>query len=133
MIPYQLHLKELKKILDNAENYLELLKQTDENGVSVKEKIISVFSFRIPYYVGPLNKNAAHSWVVRTDEKIYPWNFNRVVDTEKSSEGFIINLISKCGYTGEEVLPKESLLFSEYCVWNEINPLKVNGEKIPRN
>ena len=130
VIPYQLHLKELKKILDNAENYLELLRQTDENGVSVKEKIISVFSFRIPYYVGPLNKNAAHSWVVRTDEKIYPWNFNRVVDTEKSSEGFIINLISKCGYTGEEVLPKESLLFSEYCVWNEINPLKVNGEKI---
>lgn len=52
------------------------------------------------------------------------------MDTEKSSEGFIINLISKCGYTGEEVLPKESLLFSEYCVWNEINPLKVNGEKI---
>lgn len=130
VIPHQLHLKELVKILDNAENYIDVLSKTDENGISVKDKIISIFSFKIPYYVGPLNSKSSNAWVVRTNEKIYPWNFEKVVDIQKSSQKFILNLISKCKYTGDYVLPKESLLFSEYCVLNEINPLTVNGEKI---
>ena len=130
VIPNQLHLKELVKILDNAEKYLDFLKRKDENGISIKEKIISIFNFKIPYYVGPLNTVSANSWVVRKNEKIYPWNFEKVVNVEESSQNFILNLISKCKYTGDYVLPKESLLFSEYCVLNEINPLSVNGEKI---
>ena len=132
VIPHQLHGKELDKILENASHYLEFLNEKDENGVSVRDKISSVFRFKIPYYVGPLNEKSPHSWVVRnSDEKIYPWNFESVVDTEKSSQKFILNLIGRCPYTGDEVLPKSSLLFSEYCVLNEINPLSVNGEKIP--
>ena len=35
-------------------------------------------------------------------------------------------LINKCPYTGDDVLPRESLLYSEFCVLNEINPLTVN-------
>lgn len=88
VIPHQLHLKELMKILDNAENYLAVLGKTDENGISVKDKIISIFSFKIPYYVGPLNSKSSNAWVVRTNEKIYPWNFEKVVDIQKSS-GFV--------------------------------------------
>lgn len=133
VIPYQLHLKELVKILDNASKYLDFLEQKDDDGITVKEKIISIFKFKIPYYVGPLNTKSKNAWVVRTDEKIYPWNFEKVVDIEKSSENFILNLISKCRYTGDDVLPKESLLYSEYCVLNEINPIAVNGQKIPVN
>ena len=131
VIPNQLHLKELKKILDNAENYLEFLSARDGDGISVKEKIISVFGFRIPYYVGPLNTKSPNSWAVRTDEKIYPWNFDNNVDTEKSAEAFIKRLINKCPYTGDDVLPRESLLYSEFCVLNEINPLAVNGKPLP--
>ena len=131
VIPNRLHLKELRKILDNAEHYLEFLSAKDSEGISVKEKIISVFGFRIPYYVGPLNTKSPNSWVVRTDEKIYPWNFENNVDTEKSAEEFIKKLINKCPYTGDDVLPRESLLYSEFCVLNEINPLAVNGKPLP--
>lgn len=131
VIPNQLHLKELRKILDNAEHYLEFLSAKDSEGISVKEKIISVFGFRIPYYVGPLNTKSPNSWVVRTDEKIYPWNFEKNVDAEKSAEEFIKKLINKCPYTGDDVLPRESLLYSEFCVLNEINPLAVNGKPLP--
>lgn len=131
VIPNQLHLKELRKILDNAEHYLEFLSAKDSEGISVKKKIISVFGFRIPYYVGPLNTKSPNSWVVRTDEKIYPWNFEKNVDTEKSAEEFIKKLINKCPYTGDDVLPRESLLYSEFCVLNEINPLAVNGKPLP--
>lgn len=81
--------------------------------------------------MGPLNTKSPNSWVVRTDEKIYPWNFEKNVDTEKSAEEFIKKLINKCPYTGDDVLPRESLLYSEFCVLNEINPLTVNGKPIP--
>lgn len=48
VIPYQIHLYELNAILKNLEDKVPLLK---ENG----EKIQKIFTFRIPYYVGPLN------------------------------------------------------------------------------
>lgn len=131
VIPMQLHYKELVKILDNAECYLDFLNKKDESGISVKEKIISLFTFRIPYYVGPLNPESPNAWVVRTDEKIYPWNFEKVVNLKESAEKFILNLTSKCTYTGDDVLPKESLLFEKFTVLNEINLISVNGKKIP--
>lgn len=131
VIPNQLHRNELVRILDNAETYLDFLKEKDENGKTVKEKIISVFDFKIPYYVGPLNRKSPRAWLERKNEKIYPWNFENTVNLENSLQNFIGGLISKCQYTGEDVLPRDSLLFSEYCVLNEINPIAVNGEKIP--
>jgi len=127
VIPNQLQRRELTKILDNAESYLHFLQDKDENGLTIKEKIISIFDFRIPYYVGPLNKKSAHHWVERSDEKIYPWNFEKVVDLETSAERFIVNLTNRCTYTGDDVLPKDSLLYSKYMVLNELNPLKING------
>lgn len=38
IIPIQVHLAELKFILDNAEGYLPFLGETDNNGLSVREK-----------------------------------------------------------------------------------------------
>ena len=131
VIPMQLHRVELVAILDNAKKYLDFLNHEDENGLSVSDKIISVFDYRIPYYVGPLNLHSKRAWLSRTDAKIYPWNFNDVVDTDKSSENFIANLTSKCTYLpAKDVIPKNSLLYSRYMVLNEINNLRVNGEKI---
>ena len=130
VIPYQLQLKELNVILKNAETYLEFLKEPDENGLTVSDKIRSIFTFKIPYYIGPLNKKAQNGWVIRSNEKIYPWNFSSVVNEEQSANAFMERLIGRCTYTKEPVLPLNSLLYSEYMVLNEINPLKINGHAV---
>lgn len=130
LVPNQLHRVELIRILENASRYLPFLNAKDVDGLAVKDKIISLFDFKIPYYVGPLNKNAKNGWIVRADDKIYPWNFDKVVDTAASAEQFIIRMTNKCTYTGADVLPQDSLLYSEYMVLNEINCIKINGKLI---
>ena len=131
VIPYQLHRMELAQILRNAAEKLPFLNRRDADGLTVSEKILSVFDFRIPYYVGPLNNKSPKAWVVRTADKIYPWNFDAVVDRDKSAEGFMINLIGRCTYTGDPVLPKNSLLYSEFTLLNELNNLRLNGKPLP--
>ncbi len=129
VIPYQLYYSELKKILDNAEHYLDCLKKSDEYG-TVKDKILSIMLFRVPYYVGPLvsSDKSNHAWMVRKAEgKIYPWNFDDKVDKDKSENEFIRRMTCKCTYVaGEDVLPKNSLLYCKYAVLNEINSIKIN-------
>lgn len=137
IIPIQVHLAELKCILDNAEGYLPFLGETDNNGLSVREKIEQIVKFMIPYYVGPLagtrmSREQGRCWVVRKNEKIYPWNFTEIVNLEESAEKFITNMTAKCTYlVGEDVLPKESLLYSEFMVRNAINNITVDGERLP--
>lgn len=137
IIPIQVHLAELKCILDNAEGYLPFLGETNNNGLSVREKIEQIVKFRIPYYVGPLagtrmSREQGRCWVVRKNEKIYPWNFTEIVNLEESAEKFITNMTAKCTYlVGEDVLPKESLLYSEFMVRNAINNITVDGERLP--
>ena len=132
VIPHQLYQYELRGILKNASQYLPFFNETDEDGISVKDKIEAVFMFRIPYFVGPLNKKSDKSWFVRKAEgKIYPWNFEKRVDLEASEEAFIKKLTNKCTYIpGADVLPKDSLVYHKFEVLNEINNLKINGEKI---
>lgn len=135
VIPYQLHLQELKIILSKAEAYLPFLKVKDQYG-TVSDKIISLFTFRIPYYVGPINEHAGSCWGVKKDKqgKVYPWNFTEKIDIEKSAEGFIRNLTNKCTYLiGEDVLPKNSLLYSEFTVLNELNNVRIGEtmQKLP--
>ncbi|MDQ9757363.1 CRISPR-associated endonuclease Cas9 REC1/REC2 domain-containing protein, partial [Acinetobacter baumannii] len=55
VLPYQLHQEELRKIIANAERYYNFLNEKDSNGYVTKEKIEKLLTFRIPYYVGPLN------------------------------------------------------------------------------
>ena len=129
VIPMQINKAELEAILENAQAYLPFLKNVDENGKSVKEKIIDIFAFRIPYYVGPLNRHSDRSWLERKTDKIYPWNFQQVVDELGSAENFIQNLTSKCTYLHkEDVIPKCSLLYSSFMVLNELNHVRVNGD-----
>lgn len=137
-IPNQVHIQELKAILDNAKKYLPFLNEKDEYG-TVAEKIISIAKFRIPYYVGPLStrhkKQGANSWIVRKQEgRIYPWNFEEMVDLEQSNKEFIQRMTNKCTHLiGEDVLPKNSLLYSRYMVLNELNNLRIRGNKISVN
>ena len=131
VIPYQLYLFELKKILDNASVYLSFLNSIDKDGLSVKEKLLSVFTFRIPYFVGPLNSRSDYAWIVRKADKIYPWNFEKVVDLDSSEQRFIEKMTNTCTYLpGESVLPKDSLCYHKFVVLNEINNIRINEQRI---
>lgn len=53
------------------------------------------------------------------------------MDFDESAEKFIENLTSKCTYLPQyDVIPKHSLLYNKFCVLNELNNLKIDGEKI---
>lgn len=136
VIPNQVHLSELKKILENAQGHLPFLKSVDESGLTVSERIIRLFSFQIPYYLGPLSghseSDGGNGWVVRREQgQILPWNLEEKVDIKKTAEKFITKMVRCCTYmNGEYVLPKGSLLYEKFCVLNEINNIRVYGEKI---
>ena len=136
VVPHQVHQIELQVILEHAETYLPFLKQRDDKGISVSEKILKIFEFRIPYYVGPLSdrhmENGANAWIVRKEAgRIYPWNYEEKIDLEKSNEAFIRRMTNKCTYLlGEDVLPKNSLLYQKFMALNELNNLKIRGKGI---
>lgn len=136
VIPNQVHLRELKKILKNAESYLPFLKETDETGLSISDKIIQVYKFKIPYYVGPLGDRRAgekgvNAWSKRISEgKIYPWNLEEKVDIVQSRQDFIERMVRHCTYLNDSrALPKNSYLYEKYQLLNELNNLKIKGEK----
>lgn len=136
VIPNQVHAIEMKKILGNAENYLPFLKEKDDSGLSVSERILELFRFQIPYYVGPLNlqhkdTKEGHAWAVRKKEgRVLPWNIAEMIDLKETSEAFICNMVRRCTYmNGERAIPKDSLLYQRFCVLNELNNLKIHGEK----
>ena len=144
VIPNQIYVREMKVILSNAESYLPFLKERDEYGLTVSERILQLFSFRIPYYVGPLGQQHAgeagyNAWAVRKKEDgrnctgpVYPWNFEEIIDTKKTAEKFIERMVRHCSYMrGESCLPKASLLYEKFMVLNEINNIRIHGEKIP--
>lgn len=131
VIPYQVQETELLAILNNAKRYLPFLEQKDEDGLTPGQKIHKIFQFRIPYYVGPLNKASTFSWLERRPGRITPWNFKDQVDLQESAEKFILRMTNKCTYLKSfDVLPKNSLIYSEFMVLNELNNLKINDEKI---
>lgn len=138
VIPNQVHAKELRIILENAKEYLPFLKDVDEeSGMSVADRIISLFEFQIPYYIGPVTENSQNNkgngWVIRKESgKVLPWNIDKKIDIAKTSEEFIGRLIRKCTYLSDErVMPKASLLYEKYKVLNEINALSIDGKRIP--
>lgn len=129
VIPNQLHLYEFDRIIDNLADRIPMLKEQ-------KDKLRSLLTFRIPYYVGPLNgivKNGERTnWMQRkADGAIYPWNFSEIVDEEESAKHFIQRMTNHCTYlTAEDVLPKYSPLYSRFMVLNELNNLRLDGQSI---
>lgn len=132
VIPYQVNEAEVQVILDNASKYLNFLNNKDSCGLTIKNKILKILTFRIPYYVGPLNQHSPRSWMERKNKGVItPWNFEEMVDVKKSAENFILRMTNKCTYLiGKDVLPKNSLLYSEFMVWNELNNVKIKGQKL---
>jgi CRISPR-associated endonuclease Csn1 len=133
IIPYQLYYHELKTLLEKAESYLPFLSVEDADGLTPEQKLLSIMTFRIPYFVGPLCKRHSDiAWIERKAEgKIYPWNFDEKVDLDASEAAFIRKMTNKCTYLPDQpVLPMQSLLYERFMVLNEINNLKVNGMPI---
>lgn len=140
--PYQLNLQEMKQIIDNQSQFYPFFEEKDEDGYSNKDKIISLLTFKIPYYVGPLVRTngetndpikkqlSSYSWAKFKDGcgQIRPWNFEKCIDKAESAEAFIQRMLNKCTYLpGEYCLPKQSLLFQEYEVLSFLNKVCVNG------
>lgn len=142
VIPNQVHTIELKRILSNADKYLKFLQDIDDDGLSIKDKIIQLFEFQIPYYVGPLGREfngvkGYNNWAVRTEEglkpgvKVMPWNFDKYIDRTASAEEFIKRMLRRCSYMSDEyTLPKHSLAYEKFMVLNEINNIKIDNERI---
>ncbi|WP_314578360.1 type II CRISPR RNA-guided endonuclease Cas9 [uncultured Streptococcus sp.] len=123
-IPHQIHLQEMNAILRRQGEHYPFLKEN-------KEKIEKILTFRIPYYVGPLARdNHDFSWLTRnSDEPIRPWNFEEVVDKARSAEDFIHRMTNYDLYLPEEkVLPKHSLLYETFAVYNELTKVKFIAE-----
>ena len=123
-IPHQIHLQEMNAILRRQGEHYPFLKEN-------KEKIEKILTFRIPYYVGPLARgNRDFAWLTRTsDEEIRPWNFEEIVDQASSAEDFINKMTNYDLYLPEEkVLPKHSLLYETFAVYNELTKVKFIAE-----
>ncbi len=119
LVPHQVNEDELVKIV------AQMVRAFPETA-QMANKILPLFLFRIPYYVGPLV--GSNSWAVRkSDEKITPWNFRDVVDEAASNEEFMRRMTNKCTYLhGVDVLPKCSIAYQKFNTLNQINKLKVN-------
>ena len=123
-IPHQIHLQEMNAILRRQGEHYPFLKEN-------KEKIEKILTFRIPYYVGPLARgNRDFAWLTRnSDEAIRPWNFEEIVDKASSAEDFINKMTNYDLYLPEEkVLPKHSLLYETFAVYNELTKVKFIAE-----
>ncbi len=137
VIPNQVHEREMKQILDNASTYLPFLNEKDESGLSTSERILQMFRFHIPYYIGPLgqehlDEDGYNVWAKRiASGPIYPWNLEEKIDVKEAAEKFITRMLRNCTYLqNQKALPKQSLLYEKFMVLNELNNLRVNGNKI---
>ena len=131
--PYQLNKSELIKIIENQGKYYPfLLDKTSDNKTY---KLVKLLEFRIPYYVGPLvsEKRSKNAWLERKVDniKITPYNFDEIVDKEKTAEKFIKRMISHCTYLLDEyALANNSILYSKFKVMNELKQIRVNDRKL---
>ena len=127
-IPHQIHLQEMNAILRRQGEHYPFLKKN-------REKIEKILTFRIPYYVGPLARgNRDFAWLTRnSDQAIRPWNFEEIVDKASSAEDFINKMTNYDLYLPEEkVLPKHSLLYETFAVYNELTKVKFIAEGLTK-
>ena len=122
LFPRQVNEAELKAIASNMAKYYPETKE-------IADKIIPIFEYRIPYFVGPLA--GVNSWAVRTSGEITPWNIEEKIDLAASNEEFMRRMTSKCSYIfGEDVLPKCSIIYQKFDVLNQLNKLRVNDRPL---
>lgn len=120
VIPHQIHLHELKTIIEKQGQFYPFL-------LDNKEKIESLLTFRIPYYVGPLASGQSEfAWIEREGgEAVRPWNIKNEVNLVGSAEKFIEKMTNSDTYLPDEkVLPKHSMLLQKFNVLNELTKVQ---------
>lgn len=125
-IPHQVHLKELRAIIKRQSKFYPFLLEN-------LEKIESILTFRIPYYVGPLARgHSDFAWLERkSDDKIRPWNFEELVNLSASATAFIERMTVNDTYLpAKKVLPSRSLLYQEFTIFNELTKVRYIAEGI---
>ena len=133
--PYQLNKNELIQIIESQGKYYPfLLEKYNENTY----RIVRLLEFKIPYYIGPLvtKEKSKNAWLIRTTKtgKITPFNFDTMIDKEKTAIEFIKRMSSHCSYLLDEyAMPTNSILYSEFKVRNELKQIKINGKSIDLN
>lgn len=142
VFPYQLHLAELKKVIERQKGRFPFLAEETykrKDGVEVN-KFESILTWRIPYFVGPLNpfhpQHGENVWAAMDDSQkwkaVYPWSMEDQVDYEESAERFIKRMTNRCTYVeGADCLPRWSLLYTYYDTLNWLAGLQINGKPIP--
>lgn len=143
VLPHQLHQIEMRKIIENQCEYypwLAELNPQEKRRPYAKYKVEELIAFRVPYYIGPMvdpqnanvDKEARFSWMVRKEDgDINPWNFDDKINRAESANNFIKRMKSKDTYLlGEDVIPKESMLYQKFEVLNELNNLRINGKHL---
>lgn len=125
VIPHQIHLEELEAIIQKQATYYPFLADN-------KEEMKQLVTFRIPYYVGPLaDGNSPFAWLERiSSEPIRPGNLAEVVDINKSATKFIERMTNFDTYLPtEKVLPKHSMIYEKYMVYNELTKVSYVDER----
>lgn len=143
--PYQLNKEELLQMIKvQGQNYPFLLEKINTNNQNTKDddyKLIKILSFRIPYYVGPLNTTTSsrlmnkNAWIEYREgyspNNINPYNFDQAIDLDTSAEKFIKRMISKCTYLlQKDAMPASSILYSKFKVLNELKQISINDNRI---
>lgn len=145
--PYQLNKEELLTIIKTQGNrYPFLLEKVERKDTKEKEdnlyKLVKILSFRIPYYVGPLNNSTnekensnENAWIQYkkegTSQLVTPYNFEDLVDLDASAELFIKRMLSHCTYLLDEyAMPTNSLLYSKFKVLNELKQISINDHRL---
>ncbi|MDR1697748.1 MAG: type II CRISPR RNA-guided endonuclease Cas9 [Erysipelotrichaceae bacterium] len=135
-IPFQLHLEELKKIMNG---FIALNRNSDESK-TVKDHLFKLLEFKVPYYCGPLSNSGGSDnyWLVKKaenkDTKVTPYNFDEVVDQVATNKAFITKMLRNCTYLSNECcLAQDTILYQTYIFYNIFNKMKINGHPLKQD
>lgn len=72
------------------------------------------------------NGHSKFGWIVRRgNEAIKPWNLEEQIDKGATAEQFITRMTNRCTYLpSENVLPKHSLLYEKFMIFNELTKIR---------
>lgn len=118
--PNGLYVKEAKAILKTQQKTNP--KITDE----FIEICCDIIKARIPYYIGPLGKDAKNGWADLKGQFKYSYNYSKdtAIDEAVSIEEWKKRMISHCTYLPDEyALPKGSFIAETFSIINELNNL----------
>lgn len=124
--PNGLYVKEASAILHKQQEYYPEL--ITDNFIEV---CIATIKARIPYYIGPLSKNAKNSWIEKTGSFKYSYEYSKdqSVNEEVSIREWKDRMRSRCTYLPEcFALPKGSFVAETFNIVNELNILRAEDK-----